>query len=190
MRLETLGPSATADTLCCAGLGNQRGLAASIETPDADTCTPPLLPKTGGLGGEPGTANYGATVATHGKLALGLASSTEPPPEPGARPLVPATPFPPLYGRLAPFSSPAPGGLEWRRRRLRLPPQAAPARLPAHLPEPLHEDALVSTAVQIAALEFSPQVYHAQLAQPPAVFRLRTGDSRPTQGRRFSLPGL
>lgn len=81
----------------------------------------------------------------------------------------------------------------WRARVAQAPatppPQVAPARPPAHLPEPLHEDALVSTAVQIAALEFSPQVYHAQLAQPPPVFRLRTGDSRPTQGRRFSLPG-
>lgn len=83
--------------------------------------TPPLLQDTSGLRGEPETAKYGATLVTHGTLALSLAGCTEPPPEPGARPLLPTAPFPPLYSRLAPFSPAVPSGLGSRTRRLRLP---------------------------------------------------------------------
>lgn len=189
MRLETLRSSATADTLCCAGLGNRRGARCV----DGNARLAHIHPTaTTGDRRSQGRAWDGQVWghtrhARNARTGPGRLHGTTP--RARRTPSAPRSPIPSAlrsFGAI--FLSSA-----WRAKVAHAPatppPQAAPARLPAHLPESLREDTLVSTAVQIAALEFSPQVYHAQLAQPPPVFRLRTGNSRPTQRRRFSLPG-
>lgn len=73
-----------------------------------------------------------------------------------------------------------------RTRRVSASP-SPPGSAPAHLPQPLRQDALVPTAIQTAALQLRPQIDHAQLAQPTG-FWLGARRSAPAQRHVFTLP--
>lgn len=84
----------------------------------------------------------------------------------------------------APGRTPARMRQERHRQRTRMAARRSPAsprRASPHLPQPLHEDALVAAAVQVTPLELSPQVDDSQLAQSPG-FRFRTKGRGPTKG--------
>lgn len=80
---------------------------------------------------------------------------------------------------------------ERHRQRTRMAARRSPAsprRASPHLPQPLHEDALVAAAVQVTPLELSPQVDDSQLAQSPG-FRFRTKGRGPTKGCEIPQSG-
>lgn len=84
------------------------------------------------------------------------------------------------------LSAHAPGALgPGKRPRMTRPP---PPVLAPHLPQPLHEDALVAAAVQAPALQLGPQVDDSQLAQPPS-FGFRAESRGPAEGCEVPQPG-